>query len=183
MFTLDKEPYSRMKMVDLIDETDTMKWAILDYHNQKFVLDNIVDSKIFTREGHAEFLNKYPTLKRKQYIVYIDNRDLGKISFLPDKNNVYSGIGYYLFHENDMHKHLGLLMVSFAYHFLFDELNAEKVVYSALKNNESSIGLSKRLGCRIVQDDEKIVYLECTRGDFYKCASNIDEYLKNVFKE
>ena len=36
-----KKPYDRVFLVDLIDETDDMKWKVLYYHNQDFVLKSL----------------------------------------------------------------------------------------------------------------------------------------------
>ena len=46
IITYNKPPFDRMKMVDLADETKEMQWAIIDYHNQVFVLNGIIDNVV-----------------------------------------------------------------------------------------------------------------------------------------
>ncbi|SFH98239.1 Acetyltransferase (GNAT) domain-containing protein [Selenomonas ruminantium] len=178
----DSPPYDKMKMVDLSAESEDMQWAILDYHNQSFVLNNIVDNMVFTREGHANFLAKYPTMQRKQYIVYYDGKAIGKVSFTPLENGEYESMGYYLFHEEDLHKHFGMLMVTFCYHYLFDQKKAKKLKYSALKGNKASQRISLRLGCKIVREDGEKVYLECQRDDYEEHIADVDKYLAAYFR-
>ena len=179
--TYNKPPFDRMKMVDLVDETEEMQWAILDYHNQDFVLNNIVDNTVFTCDDHKAFLEKYPSMKRRQYIVYYNCRAIGKVSFTPLEDGIYDDLGYYLFHKKDLHKKYGLLMVSFVYHYIFDILNARKIKCTILPKNISSQRLSLSLGCKIVKEDNKLVYLECLREDYQKSISNIDEQLNMIF--
>ena len=175
-------PYNRMCMVDLIDETEEMKWKILKYHNQPFVLNKIVDGKPFTAEGHAEFLKVLPTLKRKQYILYLDGREIGKLSWTPDDNGkVLRDAGYFLFHEADLMSGNGNLMAGFLHHYIFDVLKIEKMESYANLSNTNSIGVFKKFGNRVVKQDDKFMYFEGTADDFHEVSGDIDVLLSCFF--
>ena len=36
---INEPGYSRIKFINLLVETEEMKWKILEFHNQKFILD------------------------------------------------------------------------------------------------------------------------------------------------
>lgn len=186
--TFMEYPYSRMCMVDLLDETEEIKWKILDYHNQDFVLKNIVNGRPFNAEGHAEFLKALPTLKRKQYILYLDGRDIGKLSWTPDDSGkILTDAGYFLFHEEDLMSGIGALMAGFLHHYVFDVLKIEKMESHANLFNTNSIGITKRFGSRVVRQDERFMYFEITAADYYKQSAEIDSllcsFLSHIIKE
>lgn len=182
--TFSKKPYDRVYLVDLIDETDDMKWKILEYHNQDFVLKNVVNGKPFTREGHKKFLEMLPSLKRKQYIVYFDNRAVGKLSWTPnDDGKIINDSGQFLFHEDDLMSGVGVLITATLFYYIFDVLNADIIHTSALINNKKSISLGKRFGCKIVGRDEQYVFCDCTKEDYHKVSKPIDELLEKYFSE
>ena len=180
--TFLEKPYNRLQMVDLLDESDEMKWKIFDYHNQKFVLQNIVDDRPFTKEGHAEFLQKLPALARKHYIVYFDGQPLGKFGWeLVEAEKRLNAPGYYLFHEKDMMGGLGLLMVSFLYHYAFDVLTVRSIHHEAKCSNKNSVLLSKHFGNRVVKENDTLIYFECT-ADLYPARKVVvDAFLREYF--
>ena len=181
VITYNKHPYDKMKMVDLENESEEMKWAILDYHNQDFVLNGIVNNTPFTPEGHADFLAKYPYMRRRQYIVYYNNRAIGKISVTPISDDEYDDLGCYLFHKEDLHKRLGMLVMSFAYHYLFDVRKAKKIKYDIRKINKNSQRISISLGCKIISENNDRFNMECSYDDYKKRISNIDGELAEFF--
>ncbi len=181
IITYNKPPFDRMKMVDLADETEEMQWAILDYHNQDFVLNSIVDNTVFTREGHAKFLKNYPQMTRRQYIVYYKDKAIGKLSFTPQNDGIILEPGYFLFHKTDLRNGLGMLLIVFAYHYWFDELKAIKIKHCALKSNKNSVKISKQLGNTVINTDDDKVYFECTRENFFKNSADIDDLLVSYF--
>lgn len=180
--TFLEKPYNRLQMVDLLDESDEMKWKIFDYHNQKFVLQNIVDDRPFTKEGHAEFLQKLPALARKHYIVYFDGQPLGKFGWeLVEAEKRLNAPGYYLFHEKDMMGGLGLLMVSFFYHYAFDVLKVRSIHHEAKRSNKNSVRLSKHFGNRVVKEDDTLIYFECTAEAYQARKDDVDALLREYF--
>lgn len=177
-----KKPYDRVFLVDLIDETDDMKWKVLDYHNQDFVLKSIVNGQPFTRDGHKKFLEILPSLKRKQYIVYFDHRAIGKLSWTPsDDGKVISDSGYFLFNEDDLMSGMGLIMAAVSFHYIFDVLNVEIIHTSALIGNKNSRNLGKRFGFKVVGKDEQCVFMDCTKEDYHRVYKSIDELLELYF--
>lgn len=159
-------PFTRIEFIDLLDESKDMQWKILDYHNQDFVLNSIVDSVVFTPEGHEKFLKILPTLDRKHLIAYVDGRPVGKVSYSPTDLNKSEHIGYYLFHQDDMGKGYGLLMVTALFVHLFSRGFDE--LYTSVKiSNSSSNGLLQKLGAKIYKTDAKCNYYVCCKEDFY----------------
>ncbi|WP_196606661.1 GNAT family N-acetyltransferase [Pectinatus frisingensis] len=180
LITFDKNPYNHIKIIDLIDESDYMKWKILDYHNQKFILDNIVVQTPFTREGHSNFLKLLPTLKRKQYITYFDNRAIGKVSFTPVDYG-WDVFGYHLFHENDLGKGYGFLMVAAFFLYGFVNLHICKLTTTVRLFNYASMRILQCLGCRIEKQDNQLFYLICTEKDYMSEKEKVSSILAKKF--
>ena len=175
-----EKPFDKIKFVDLINESDEMKWKILVYQNQKFVLDSIVDSTIFTREGHEKFLNSLDNLNRKHFIAYFEGRAIGKMSYTPDGNSV-SSVGYYLFNLEDTMSGLGLLMVSSIFMYLFEVKKFDIVYGSAKKTNKNSNSIAKKYGCRVYKKDDKCNYYVCERNDYLSKCTKFKENLRVFF--
>lgn len=181
-FTFAEKPYNRLQMVDLLHESEKMKWKILDYHNQDFVLKTIADDTRFNKDGHAVFLKKLPNMSRKHYIVYYEGRALGKLSWSPiEDGERLEELGYYLFNEEDLMGGLGLLMVSFFYHYAFDVLKVHSIHHEAKRSNKNSVRLSKHFGNRVVREDDTLVYFECTAEAYQARKDDVDALLREYF--
>ena len=112
-----------------------------------------------------------PTLKRKQYILYLDGREIGKLSWTPDDNGkVLRDAGYFLFHEEDLMSGIGILMAGFLHHYIFDVLKIEKMESYANLSNTNSIGVFKKFGNRVVKQDDKFMYFESAAADFHRVS-------------
>ena len=123
-----------------------------------------------------------PTLKRKQYILYLDGREIGKLSWTPDDNGkVLRDAGYFLFHEEDLMSGIGILMAGFLHHYIFDVLKIEKMEAYANLFNTNSIGVYKKFGNRVVKQDDKFMYFEGTADDFHEVSGDIDVLLSCFF--
>jgi len=182
IITFDDFPYNMMKFVDLINESEEMKWKILDYHNQEFVLNSIVDSTVYTVEGHKKFLASLPTLKRKHYIVYFDNKPIGKYSFdIDDCGDKVTNAGNYLFYESDLMSGMGFLMVCFFYRYVFEVVGAKEIHSSARNTNNNSISIGKRLGMKVVKKDKDKTYAVGFLDSYLEKIPRVNEILVKSF--
>lgn len=156
--TFQEEPFNRLRFADLRNETEEMKWKILEYHNQPWVLAHIY-GPAFTEEQHVKFLQALPTMKRKHYIVYFDDYPIGKYSFDLGSNAV-ENTGNYLFFEEDAMTGLGALMQYAFMKYAFEELGAKYLRYSVRKDNSNNnVKPDNKCGVRIIgEDDEQYFY-------------------------
>ena len=171
--------YDRMHFINLICETEEIKWKILEFHNQEFLLDKI-GGGVFTREGHMKFLNELPRLERKHYIVYFDDRAVGKYGF-KFENNCISDLSNYLFFETDLMSGIGLLMRVAFFKYVFEVLNVDKITYKVLKTNKSTISLSKKTGAIVVGEENDMYCYEVTNESYFRLREKLDSLVKFMF--
>ncbi|HCB92598.1 MAG TPA: hypothetical protein DEP57_02110 [Selenomonas sp.] len=173
--TFSDYPYSRMMMRNLCDESDEMKWKILDYHNQDFVLACSIDTRPYTVEGHRKFLQALPNLKRKHYIAYFDGRAVGKFSYEMDGNHVIDS-GTFLFHKEDLMTGLGLFFEMFSTRFLFECIKAESYAFNVRKDNTPMLRAMKRIA-RMTHTDEVSCFFEIRKDEFENIKNKMDTLL------
>lgn len=162
----DDPLYSRMYWVDMRDVPKELQWKVLEYHNQKFVLDKIV-GEAFTEEEHRNFLEHLDeiieTKHRPQYIVYFDGRPVGKYSFTVEEN-VIPNTGLFLFHEEDQGKGIGLFMKMFFFKYVFEKCKIVSVKDQIYDDNVSQIRLKQLFG-------EKKLYVEGNKITYENTSS------------
>ena len=173
--TFPEQPYARMFMRNLLDETEEMKWKLLDYHNQDFVLACSVDTRPYTEEGHRKFLESLPGLKRRHYIVYFDGRAIGKHSYDIEEGRITDSSTFF-FHREDIMSGLGVLWEAFILRFSFEYLKVESYAFSVRKDNKPMMSAMKRLAQR-VREDEILCYFEITREAFPSCMKKLEPLL------
>lgn len=171
--------FNKITFVDLLDETEDIKWKILEWHNQDFLRGKI-DKEKYTAESHKIFLQKLPNSKRKHYIVYYEKRPIGKYDFIIDGQNV-SDLGNYLFFEEDLMTGIGLLMRQAFLKYVFEDLRLNKITYKVYKSNKSTISLSKKTGGIIIADDEEWIFFEITTERWLAKKEKIDMLVKYMF--
>ncbi len=176
----DDPLYSRMYWVDMRDVPKDLQWKVLEYHNQKFVLDKIVGGA-FTEEQHRNFLEHLDEIIEKkhryQYIVYFDDRPVEKYSFTID-GDIVKDTGNFLFFEKDLRSGIGFLGTCFFYRYVFEVLNAKKMSYSAYLSNRKQVSFLKKLGSKIVDITEDKVFFEYDKETHFSRKASFEELLQ-----
>lgn len=179
------EPYNRLSFIDLRDETEEMKWKILEYHNQPWVLSHIAGSA-FTREQHIMFLENLSKIQRFHYIVYFDEHAIGKYSF-DLKEDAVENTGDYLFFEKDTMTGLGPLMHYAFLKHAYDDLGVKYIRFSVCRSNEmgvrNNVKRNKKLGIRLIGEDKDYYYFEHDLNSRLANRREMDEKLKVIFAD
>ena len=180
--TFKDEPFSRLRFADLRNESEEMKWKILEYHNQPWVLAHIYGSA-FTEEQHVKFLQALPTMKRKHYIVYFDGYPIGKYSFDVSSDAVENP-GNYLFYEQDTMTGLGALMQYAFMKYVFEDLGVKYLRYSARKDNSNNNAKQdNNCGVRIIGEDDEQYFYESDAESTAAIRGKYEKGLKILFSD
>lgn len=180
--TFKDEPFNRLRFADLRNESEEMKWKILEYHNQPWVLAHIY-GPAFTEEQHVKFLQALPTMKRKHYIVYFDGYPIGKYSFDVSSDAVENP-GNYLFYEQDTMTGLGALMQYAFMKYVFEDLGVKYLRYSVRKDNSNNNAKSENnRGVRIIGEDDEQYFYESDAESTAAIRGKYEKGLKILFSD
>ena len=177
--TFQEPGFNRVYFIDLLDETEDIKWKILEWHNQDFLRGKL-DKEKYSIESHKNFLENLLYSKRKHYIAYFDGRPVGKYDFIADGQMILDS-GSYLFFEKDLMSGIGLLTRHAFLKYVFENLKLNKIAYKVYKTNRSVISLSKKMGGVIVAEDNDCIFFEITIDSWLEKKEKIDKLVKFMF--
>lgn len=169
----------RIKFINLLNESEDIKWKILELHNKSELLGKI-DGVMYTIDGHRKFLDNLHNSKEQHYVVYFDNRPVAKYNFTIE-SNIVTDIGNYMFAIEDRLSGLGLLIDYFLSFYLFECLDIEKVCFRVLKTNRKQVSYSKKTGGKIIFEDERMFYFEKQKSTFQNTKTKMEEILNLMF--
>ena len=172
--------FTKIKFVNLIDESEEIKWKVLEWHNQDFLLDKIGGDK-YSIELHKQFLANLPNSKTKHYVVYYDGRAIGKYEFKLSATEIFD-LANYLFYEADIMSGLGLLMRQAFFKYAFEVLKVKKISYQVFKSNIGSVSFSKKTGAVICSEDEKSYFYQMTDSRYLIYKEKIDALIRYMYQ-
>ncbi len=119
---------------------------LLEWRNQRFVRENMVDDNLITIEDHRKYLEKLRTGdKQKVYIAFFDGRPVAVMTFRFNEDNIESGS--YVINEDDLSKGLGVVTGYARFEYIFSRLPDGKMQTVILEHNKKNISLQRNFGC------------------------------------
>ena len=158
-----------------VDDTD----KIVSWRNAPHVMENFIYRIPLTREDHLNWIKtKVETGLVRQFVIgrIEDGREFGSIYFRDiDNENHTCEFGIFIGDPEMAGKGYGYEAQMLSMHFVFMEMQMEKVELRVLEKNKAAIHNYEKCGFKLIEDKaeylgegkarEKILFMECERYD------------------
>jgi len=119
---------------------------LLEWRNQKFIRENMVDKSIIDSENHLKYIERLrASSTQKVFIAFYDDNPVAVMTFKFMDNIIESGS--YVIHEEDMGSGFGVVTGYARFEYIFDRMPEGKMQTIILAHNQKNISLQKNFGC------------------------------------
>ena len=119
---------------------------VLDWRNQEYVRNNMIDSSVIPLENHKRYIEKLKNSDTQEvYIAFLADAPLAVMTFVITDDFVESGS--YLVNEEDLGKGYGVITGYARFEYIFNNFPNRKMRTIILEHNKKNISLQKNFGC------------------------------------
>jgi len=142
---------------NVLDTPFTLK--LLEWRNQDFVRENMVDDRVISEENHMAFLEKLKTDdSMKVYLAFYDNKPVAVMTFRYNNNIIESGS--YIIDKDDLSKGFGVVTGYARFEYIFGQFPDSSMQTVILEHNKKNIRLQENFGCIL----DKTIKIKKTDG-------------------